>query len=67
MTDVFVTNIEKVFEHCGTDIPFGQGNIMEWLHCSKSKATNIMNVLSGAEIVEKVRGLGIGKYRFLQL
>ena len=67
VTDVFVTNIEKVFEHCGTDIPFGQGNIMEWLHCSKSKATNIMNVLRGAEIVEKVRGLGIGKYRFLQL
>lgn len=66
-TDVFVNNIEKVFKHCGTDTIFGQANVMEWLGCSKSKATNVMNVLKEAKVIEKVTGLGAGKYRFLKL
>lgn len=66
-TDVFVYNIEKVFKHCGTDTIFGQANVMEWLGCSKSKATNVMNVLKEAKVIEKVTGLGAGKYRFLKL
>ena len=40
---------------------------MEWLGCSKSKATNVMNVLKEAKVIEKVTGLGAGKYRFLKL
>ena len=36
---------------------------MEWLGCSKSKATNVMNVLKKAKVIEK----GAGKYRFLKL
>ena len=67
VTDVFVNNIEKVFKHCGTDTIFGQANVMEWLGCSKSKATNVMNVLKKAKVIEKVTGLGAGKYRFLKL
>ena len=39
---------------------------MEWLGCSKSKATNVMNVLKEAKVIEKVTGLGAGKYRFLK-
>ncbi len=66
-TDVFVNNIEKVFKHCGTDTIFGQANVMEWLGCSKSKATNVMNVLKEAKVIEKVTGLGAGKYSFLKL
>ncbi len=39
-------------------------NVMEWLNCSKSKVTNIMNVLRSAGIIEKVTCLGVGKYKF---
>ncbi len=63
-TDVFINNIEIVFNNCGVGVPFGQSNVMEWLNCSKSKATNIMNVLRSAGIIEKVTGLGVGKYKF---
>lgn len=40
VTDIYINNIEKVFDHCGIDMPFGQANVMEWLGCSKSKAAN---------------------------
>ena len=40
---------------------------MEWLECSKSKATNIMNVLKMANVIEKVNGFGPGKYRFVHI
>ena len=63
-TDVFINNIEIVFNNCGVGVPFGQSNVMEWLNCSKSKATNIMNILRSAGIIEKVTGLGVGKYKF---
>lgn len=66
-TDIFINNIRMVYEHCNVDTPFGQANVMEWLECSKSKATNIMNVLKTAEIIEKVKGLGPGKYKFVDL
>lgn len=62
-----IDNIRMVYGHCGTVQAFGQANVMEWLDCSKSKATNIMNVLRQADIIEKVKGLGPGKYRFREL
>jgi predicted HTH transcriptional regulator len=65
VTDVFKHNIEKVFERCGRGVPFGQSNVMEWLECSKSKATNVMNVMKATNIIEKVHGLGPGKYFFI--
>ena len=66
-TDIFINNIRMVYEHCNVDTPFGQANVMEWLGCSKSKATNIMNVLKTAEILEKVKGFGPGRYKFVDL
>lgn len=66
-SDIFINNIRKVYEHCNAGTSFGQANVMEWLSCSKSKATNIMNVLKKANIIEKVRGIGAGKYRFVDL
>ena len=66
-TDTFINNIEKVYGHCGAGTPFGQANVMEWLKCSKSKATNIMNVLKKANVIEKVTGMGAGRYSFLDL
>ena len=64
VTDIYINNIRMVYQHCGTDIPFRQADVMVWLECSKSKATNIMNALKMAGIVEKVKGLGAGRYRF---
>ena len=66
-TDTFINNIRMVYEHCNVDTPFGQSNVMEWLEYSKSKATNIMNALKTAEIIEKVKGFGPGRYRFVDL
>ena len=66
-TDIYIYNIRIVYEHCRVDTLFGQTNVMEWLNCSKSKATNVMNVLKMANAIEKVKGFGPGKYRFLDL
>jgi len=66
-TDIFINNIRKVYVHCNIGMPFGQADVMKWLNCSKSKATNIMNVLKKANVIEKVKGLGAGKYRFVDL
>lgn len=62
----FVANIKIVFENSGTEHIFGQADIMAWLECSKSKATNVMNAMKKAEIVIKVKGFGAGKYRFIE-
>ncbi len=67
VTETFINNIERVFEQCGIGNPFGQSNIMEWLNCSKSKATNIMNAMKAAKVIKKVTGLGPGKYEFLEV
>ena len=67
ITDTFINNIRIVYEHCNTDTLFGQAKVMEWLECSKSKATNIMNVLKKANVVEKVKGFGAGRYKFVDL
>lgn len=64
---IFIENIEKVFDSCGVGKVFGQTNVMEWLQCSKSKATNVMNAMKEAKIVEKVKGYGPGKYQFVKL
>lgn len=66
VTDTFINNIRIVYEYCDKSIPFGQADVMKWLKCSKSKATNIMSVLKQANAIEKVRGLGAGKYRFVE-
>lgn len=67
VSETFINNIERVFEQCGIGNPFGQSNIMEWLNCSKSKATNIMNAMKAAKVIKKVTGLGPGKYEFLEV
>lgn len=60
-------NIEQVFCVCGTGVPFGQANVQEWLSCSKSKATNVMNAMKAAKVIKKVTGYGSGRYEFIEL
>ena len=67
VTDKFINNIKIIYEKNNLNEPFGQINVMEWLKCSKSKATNIMKVLKNADIIEKVKGFGAGKYKFVDL
>ena len=62
--NIYIRNIEKVYSSYQND-PFGQTNVMVWLECSKSKATNIMNSMKRAKIVEAVKGYGAGKYKFV--
>ncbi len=65
VTDIYVKNIQKVFVCWQENTPFGQTDVMEWLGCSKSKATNIMNAMKAAHIIQSVRGKGPGKYKFV--
>lgn len=67
ITDKFIKNIEQVFFVCGTGVPFGQANVQEWLNCSKSKATNVMNAMKAAKVIKKVTGYGAGRYEFIEL
>ena len=67
MIEIFVNNIQQVFNFCGFGVPFGQSNVMEWLNCSKSKATNIMRVMKKAKVIRKVTGMGPGKYEFVRI
>lgn len=67
ITEKFIENIKKVYAVCGTGVPFGQANVQEWLGCSKSKATNVMNAMKAAKIIKKVRGYGSGRYVFIEL
>lgn len=62
----FVANIKIVFDNSGVEKVFGQTDIMVWLGCSKSKATNVMNAMKKAKIVDKVKGFGAGKYKFIE-
>jgi predicted HTH transcriptional regulator len=66
VSDIYKYNIGLVFERYERGVPFGQANVMEWLDCSKSKATNIMNVMKAANVLEKVSGFGPGKYEFVE-
>jgi hypothetical protein len=66
VSETFINNIEQVYGKCGIGIPFGQANVMEWLNCSKSKATNIMNAMKVAKVIKKFTGLGPGKYEFVE-
>lgn len=67
ITEKFIKNIEQVFVSCNIGAPFGQANVQEWLGCSKSKATNIMNAMKAAKIIKKVTGYGSGRYEFIEL
>ena len=67
LTDKFIKNIEQVFVSCGIGVPFGQANVQEWLSCSKSKATNVMNAMKAAKVIKKVTGYGSGRYIFIEL
>ena len=67
ITDKFIENIGKVFAICGVDTIFGQVNVQEWLMCSKSKSTNVMNAMKKANVIKSVSGEGFGKYQFIQL
>ena len=67
ITDKFIANIEMVYNKCEMTELFGQADIQEWLECSKSKATNVMKAMKEAKIVDKVKGFGPGKYKFIQL
>ena len=44
---------------------FKGDNVLEWLKCSKSKVTKVMNVMKVAEVIQRVKGFGSGKYVFV--
>lgn len=67
ITNKYIINVKKVFDAYGSVKFFGQINVMECLDCSKSKATNVMNAMKKANIVEKVKGHGPGRYKFIEL
>ena len=65
ITNKYILNIQEVFIRCKLDEPFSQGNVKEWLDCSVSTVTNIMQAMRKADIVEKTESYG--KYKFIKL
>lgn len=65
ITKKYIANIQEVFIQCKSDESFGQGNVKEWVDCSVSTATNIMQAMRKADIVEKTESYG--KYKFIKL
>ena len=57
-------NIEKIYREYGVNEVFGRGDIMSILGISKSPASVLLKKLLSAELIEPVRGMGKGKYRF---
>ena len=55
-----------MFAEAETSMVFGQANVIDWLKCSKSKATNIIKEMKKAKVIEKVSGFGPGKYKFIE-
>ena len=66
VTKTFVANIQSIFEQYG-DRVFGQSNVMECLHCSKTKAANVIHVMRKTDVIAKVTGFGNGKYKFIEI
>lgn len=61
---IFIFNIEIVFCHAGKKV-FRQSDVMEILHCSKTKAANVIRTMRQADIVRKATGQGPGRYQFI--
>ena len=66
ITKTYIASLRAVFGYCAEDQIFRQADIMVWLDCSKSKATNIIKCAKQAGIIEMVRGMGLGRYRFIK-
>lgn len=66
ITDKYIKNIKLIYDRYSESMPFRQGDIQEYLKCSKSKSTNLMNAMKTAGILKKVEGFGKGKYRFIK-
>ncbi len=56
--------IRLIFDRVGYDAAFGRKEIAEIVGISQTAAGNLINKLKKADIVESVRGLGKGKYKF---
>lgn len=64
-TKKYISNIEAVYSKFGNKEAFRQSDIMEMFGCSKTKAFNIVSTMKKVEIIEKVNGLGLGRYKFI--
>lgn len=57
-------NSEKMYRVYGTVKVFGRKNIMMLLNITESPASELLKKLLSADVIEPVRGMGKGKYRF---
>ena len=64
ITKTYIANIKAVYILAGNNRIFRQADIMEWLHCSKSKAGDIIRNAKKAGVIGKVSGHGQGFYMF---
>lgn len=59
-----VANTEKMYKAYGMVEVFGRKNIMMILNITESPASELLKKLLSADVIEPVRGMGKGKYRF---
>ncbi len=64
VSNKIILQIEQIYGYSHDVVAFGESDVKQWLDCSRSKATNLMKAMKEAGIIEQVRGLGAGKYKF---
>lgn len=57
-------NIEKIYEKYGFEEIFGRGEVIDVLGITKSPASELLKKMMSAEMLEPVKGMGKGKYKF---
>lgn len=59
-----VEHIQKMYESFGKNTVFGRGDVQKVTGLKHTRASELLNILSEARVIESVEGHGKGKYKF---
>lgn len=59
-----MNNVKKLYKKYGFEGIFGRGEVMDALDITKSPASELLKKMLSIKIIEPVKGMGKGKYKF---
>ena len=66
LSDKTVDHILRIYEAYGTEDAFGRKDIMLLTGLKATRASEVIKLLTSAEVIETVKGHGKGKYCFIK-
>ena len=66
LSDKTVDHIRRMYEAYGTEDAFGRKDIMLLTGLKATRASEVIKLLTSAEVIETVKGHGKGKYCFIK-